>query len=93
VGSLFDNDEDVEIASTRSRRTGSRHDSVSSRASRPLTSESDGMFGLGEDEVDDEENAEELPPRSSKQRTRVSLSKRDAALKSEVRSLLNISFG
>lgn len=100
VSTLFDDDEDVEIASTRSHR--SRRYSASSGASRPITSESEGMFdsqyGMNEDEVDEEDDAEELParmsvpPRSSKQRNRVGQSKREAALKSEVSSLLNSSF-
>jgi hypothetical protein len=98
VGSLFDDDQDVEIASIRSHR--SRGYSASSGASRPPTSESDGIFdgqyGLGEDEGDDEGGDAELSSRPSKQRTRVAsrvgLSKRDAALKSEVRSFFNSSF-
>jgi hypothetical protein len=55
----------------------------------------DGHYDLGDDENDDEDDAEELPvrtsipSRSSKQRTQVGLSKRDAVLKSEVRSLFN----
>ena len=53
---------------------------------------------MNEDEVDEEDDAEELParmsvpPQSSKQRNRVGQSKREAALKSEVSSLLNSSF-
>ena len=75
MGSLFDDDQDVEIASTKSHRS---RRSASSGASQPATSESDGIFdslyGLGEDEGEDEGgDAEPLParPRSSKQRTQV----------------------
>ena len=70
----------------------------------PPTSESegafDGYYDLDKDEVDDEDEAEELPAKTSvpsrsstKQRTQVTggLRKRDAALKSEVHSLF-ISF-
>ena len=96
MGSLFDNDEDVEIASTRSCR--SRHYSASSGASQPPTSESEGMFDgrYGEDGDDDEDDAKELPartsvrPQPSKPSAWVNLSKRDAALKSEVCVLLII---
>ena len=103
MGSLFDDDEDVEIASSRSLL--SRRYSASSGASRPPTSESegafDGYYDLDKDEVDDEDEAEELPAKTSvpsrsstKQRTQVTggLRKRDAALKSEVRSLFISSF-
>lgn len=55
ASSLFENDNDVEIASSRSHR--SRRDS-SSEASRPPTSESEGMFDdprdSGEEEVDED---------------------------------------
>jgi len=91
VARLFDDDEDVEVVS--STRSHSRRHSASSGASRPPTSESEGMFDGRY--VDDEDDAEELPakiPRSSKQRsTRVGQSKRDAALKSEVRLLFKSS--
>lgn len=57
----------------------------------------DGGIGLGEDEANDEDDEvlparASVPPRSSKQRTRVNLSKRDVVLMSEVRSLFNGSF-
>ena len=52
ASSLFENNNDVEIASSRSHC--SRQDS-SLEASRPLTSESEGMFGdSGEEEVDED---------------------------------------
>ena len=57
ASSLFKNDNNVEIASSRSRR--SQQDS-SSEASRPLTSDSEGMFDdpgdSGEEEVDDDDD-------------------------------------
>jgi hypothetical protein len=53
VATLFDNDDDVVIASSiKSRR--SRHGS-SSDASRPPTSESEGVFDANEDNEDDDE--------------------------------------
>ena len=57
ASSLFENDNNVEIASSRSHR--SRQDS-SSEASRPPTSDSEGMFDnpgdSGEEEVDDNDD-------------------------------------
>ena len=100
MGTLFDDDEDVEVASSRSRL--SRRGSASSGASRPPSSGSEGMFDgyydLDKDDLDDEDEAEDLPAKtsvpsqSSKQRTQVVPRKRDAALKSEVRSLFNTCF-
>ena len=51
---LFDDDDndDIEMASIKSRR--SRHGS-SSEASRPPTSESEGVFDVNEDNDDDDE--------------------------------------
>ena len=99
MGTLFDDDEDIEIASSRSLL--SRRGSASSGASRPPSSGSEGMFDgyydLDKDDLDDEDDAEELPAktsvpsRSSKQRTQ-GPRKRDAALKSEVCSLFNSCF-
>jgi hypothetical protein len=58
VASLFDDDNDLEIAATKSDR--SRRGS-SSEASRPPTSESEGMFDdmagdSGKEEVDNDDN-------------------------------------
>jgi len=65
AAALFENDNDVEIASSRSHR--SRRDS-SSEASRPPTSESEGMFDdpgdSGEEEVDDDD--EDFPRQVSR---------------------------
>ena len=55
VATLFDNDDNVIIASSiKSRHTGSRHGS-SSEASRPPTSESEGVFDANEDNEDNNE--------------------------------------
>jgi hypothetical protein len=90
------------MASTRSRDSRlNRRYSASSGASRPPTSESEGIFDghydLGEDEIDDKDDTEELPTRTSvssrsSKRRPTQVSKRDAALKSEVRSLFNFFF-
>ncbi|KAF8808311.1 hypothetical protein BYT27DRAFT_7241718 [Phlegmacium glaucopus] len=85
---LFDNDNGVKIASSRSHR--SRGDS-SSEASQPPTSESEGMFddpgNSGEEEVDDDSNFPRHVSVSSRgsnvSKSGQRPSKRDAALNAE----------
>ncbi|KIM47377.1 hypothetical protein M413DRAFT_22059 [Hebeloma cylindrosporum] len=85
AATLFDDDDDdVEMASIKSNASRSRNRS-SSEASRPPTSESEGLFDVTDNDDDDELPANiSASSRKSKQpKAAQRISKRDAALQSE----------